>query len=39
VIETDVIAGRNWDEVTSSDGVRSYVSRLTKPVLRSGGAE
>jgi len=39
VIETEVIAGRNWDEVISPDGVRCYVSRLTEPVLRDGGAE
>jgi len=39
VIETEVIAGRNWDEVISSDGITCYVSRLTQRALRDGGAE
>lgn len=33
VIEAAFIAGRQWEEVTSSSGVRSYVSRIAKPVL------
>jgi hypothetical protein len=29
-----VINARDWEEVVSSGGVRSYVSRITKPALR-----
>jgi len=35
VIRAEVINGRYWEEVASSSGVRSYVSRITKPALRS----
>jgi len=33
VIDVEVIAGREWEEVVSSDGVKSYVSRLTRRAL------
>jgi len=39
VIEAEIIAGRNWDEVVSSDGVRCYVRRLSQRALRDGAAE
>src|SRR5262249_45416724 len=38
VIETEVIAGRSWDEVISADEITCYVSRLTQRALRDGGA-
>jgi hypothetical protein len=38
VIERAVIAGREWQEIVSSDGVKSYVSRLTRRALIDGGA-
>ena len=38
VIEAAVIAGREWEEVVSSDGVKSYVSRLTRRALLDRGA-
>lgn len=34
VIRAEVIAGREWQEVVSAGGVRSYVSRLAKPALK-----
>jgi hypothetical protein len=34
VIQVELIDGRQWDEVASEGGVVSYVSRITKPVLR-----
>jgi endogenous inhibitor of DNA gyrase (YacG/DUF329 family) len=33
-----IIDSRNWEEVTSSDGVRSYVSYIGKRALIDGGA-
>jgi hypothetical protein len=33
VIRAEVINGRDWQEVISSSGVRSYVSRIAKPAL------
>jgi hypothetical protein len=36
VIDTECIAGRNWQKVISSGGVVSWVSRLTARVLREG---
>jgi hypothetical protein len=38
VIQTEVIAGRKWEEVVSSSGVRSYISRLTRRALRDGAS-
>jgi hypothetical protein len=38
VIRAEVINGRDWEEIVSSDGVRSYVSRLTIRALRDGSA-
>jgi hypothetical protein len=37
-IRAEVINCRDWEEIVSSDGVRSYVSRVTAPALRDGGA-
>jgi hypothetical protein len=37
VIDAEVIAGRDWEEIVSSGGVVSYVSRLSRPALREGG--
>jgi hypothetical protein len=34
VIQAEVIAGRKWEEVVSSSGVKSYVSPLTTRALR-----
>ena len=36
VIDAEVIAGREWEEIVSSGGVVSYVSRLAMPALREG---
>jgi hypothetical protein len=33
VIRAEVINGRDWQEIISSSGVRSYVSRIAKPAL------
>ena len=33
VIHAEIIAGREWQEVVSADGVKSYVSRLGKRAL------
>src|SRR5262245_4822172 len=33
VIRAEVINGRKWDEIVSSSGVVSYVSRITKRAL------
>jgi len=38
VIQVEIIDAREWEEVTSSDGVTSYVSYLGKRALRDGGA-
>jgi len=34
VIEVEVITGRDWQEVVSSDGVKSFVSQLPGKALR-----
>jgi hypothetical protein len=36
VIHAAVIAGREWQEIVSSDGVKSYVSRVAKRALVGG---
>ena len=36
VIRAAVIDGRNWEEVVSTGGVKSYVSRLTRRALIEG---
>ena len=33
VIGVEIIAGRKWEDVVSSGGVKSYVSRLTRRAL------
>ena len=33
VIGAEIIAGRKWEDVVSSGGVKSYVSRLTRRAL------
>lgn len=33
VIGAEIIAGREWEDVVSSGGVKSYVSRLTRRAL------
>ena len=38
VIQVEIIDCRDWEEVTSSDGVRSYVSYIGKRALIDGGA-
>jgi hypothetical protein len=38
VIQVEIIDSRNWEEVTSSDGVRSYVSYIGKRALTDRGA-
>jgi ribosomal protein L37AE/L43A len=39
VIQVEIIDSRHWEEVTSSDGVRSYVSYIGKRALIDGGAK
>jgi hypothetical protein len=34
VIRAEISDSREWTEVISSDGVKSYVSRIAKPALR-----
>jgi hypothetical protein len=34
VIHAELIAGREWQEVVSAGGVKSFVSRLAKPALK-----
>lgn len=34
VIHAELIAGRQWHEVISAGGVKSYVSRIGKPALK-----
>jgi hypothetical protein len=36
VIDVEVVAGRDWREIVSSSGVKSYVSRVTARALREG---
>src|SRR5262249_61706133 len=38
VIRAEVFAGRKWEQVVSSSGVVSYVSRISKRALVEGGA-
>lgn len=38
VIDSEVFAGREWQEVTSADGVTIYVSQLTKRALVDGAS-
>jgi hypothetical protein len=38
VMAAEIFAGREWREVVSHDGVRSYVSILRQPALRNGSA-
>jgi hypothetical protein len=38
VIQVEIIDGRHWEEITSSDGVRSYVSYIGTRALIDGGA-
>jgi hypothetical protein len=33
-VQAELINARKWTEVTSSKGVKSFVSRITKPTLR-----
>ena len=33
IVETEIFGGRAWDEVTSRDGVRSLVARLSRSAL------
>src|SRR5262249_11641611 len=35
-VQAELINIRQWTEVTSSKGVKSFVSRITKPALRRG---
>jgi hypothetical protein len=39
VIQVEVIDSRDWEEITSSDGVRSYVSYIGKRALIESGAK
>jgi hypothetical protein len=39
VIRAEVFAGRGWEQVVSSSGVVSYVSRISKRALVEGGAQ
>jgi hypothetical protein len=39
VFQAEIIDSRNWEEVTSSDGVRSYVSYIGKRALIERGAK
>jgi len=36
VIQVEIIDAREWEEITSSDGVRSYVSYIGKRALVDG---
>jgi len=38
VFQCEVIAGREWQEIVSTDGVTSYVTRLSKRTLRETAA-
>jgi hypothetical protein len=38
VIQAEIIAGREWQEVISANGVTSYVGRITGRALIEGGA-
>jgi hypothetical protein len=37
-VQAELIDARKWAEVTSSKGIKSFVSRIAKPALRDGGA-
>ena len=37
VINTEIIAGRDWEEFVSASGAVSYVSRIAKRALVGGG--
>lgn len=39
VIQVEIIDNRHWEEITSSDGVRSYVSYIGKRALIESGAK
>jgi endogenous inhibitor of DNA gyrase (YacG/DUF329 family) len=39
VIQVEIIDAREWEEITSSDGVTSYVSYIGKRALIDGGAQ
>jgi len=38
-VQAELINARKWTEVTSSKGVKSFVSRITKPALNDGGTQ
>jgi len=38
VIQVEVIAGRVWQEIVSTDGVKSYVTQLSKRTLKETGS-
>jgi hypothetical protein len=38
-VQAELINARKWTEVTSSKGVKSFVSRITKPALRDGDTQ
>ena len=37
-VKVELIGARKWTEITSSSGVKSFVSRVTKPAIIGGGA-